>query len=51
MKENYMEQIYDKVARKALESLDTEKATKISEETLELIALTERLHKTLYSPV
>ena len=46
-----MEQIYDKVACKALERLDAEKATKISRKTLKLIALTERLHKAIYSPV
>ena len=39
----YMEEIYENIAEKTIESLKKEKATKISRRTLKLIALTQSL--------
>lgn len=50
MEMNIAEQIYEMVAKKTLERLKREKATKLSRKTLKMIALTEKLHKMLYLP-
>ena len=47
-RENFLEEIYTETARRTLERLKREKATKLSKKTLKMIALTEKIYKTLY---
>lgn len=47
-REKFLEEIYTETARRTLERVKKEKATKLSRRTLKMIALTEKLHKALY---
>ncbi len=47
-KKDTMEEIYELVSKIALERIRKEKATRLKRKTLKLIALTERLYKTIF---